>query len=54
MENSSHLKNVFSKVDYFLIISSVIKNKLENIFQCLIMENELENYLLMFYFSQVY
>jgi hypothetical protein len=54
MENSSHLKSVFSKVYYFLIISSIIKNKLQNIFQYLIMENELENDLLMFYFSQIY
>ena len=54
MENSCHLKSVFNKVDYFLIISSIIKNKLQNIFQCLIMENELENDLLIFYFSQVY
>ena len=27
----------FKKVNYFLIFSSVIKNKLENTFQCLVM-----------------
>jgi hypothetical protein len=38
------------------MFGSVMENKLENTFQCLvmIMENELENNLLMFYFSQVY
>jgi len=46
----------FGKVNYFLMFGSVMENKLENTFQCLvmIMENELENNLLMFYFSQVY
>jgi len=44
------------KVNYFLMFGSVMENKLENIFQCLVMswKNELENNLLIFYFSQVY
>ena len=44
------------KVNYFSMSDNVIENKLENTFQCLgyVMENELENNLLMFYFSQVY
>jgi len=43
-------------MNYFLMFGSVMKNKLENSFQCFdyVMENELENNLLMFYFSQVY
>ena len=46
----------YEKFNYFLMFSSVMKNKLENTFQCLdyVMENELENDLLMFYFFQVY
>jgi len=42
----------FSKINYFLIFISVIKNKLKNIFLVFgyIMENEMENNLLIFYF----
>jgi len=37
------------------MFGSVMKNKLENTFQCFyVMENELENNLLIFYFSQVH
>ena len=36
------------------MFSSVMKNKLENTFQCYVMENELETSLLIFYFSQIY
>ena len=38
------------------MFGSVMKNKLENTFQCLVMswENEVKNNLLIFYFSQVY
>jgi len=36
------------------MFSSVMKNKLENTFQCLVMSNELKNNLLMFYLFQVY
>jgi len=42
------------KVNYFLIFDSVMKNKLENISLGYVMENELENNLLIFYFFQVY
>jgi len=44
----------FFKVNYFLLFGSVIKNKLDFIVFSYIMENELENNLLMFYFFQVY
>jgi len=37
------------------MFGNIMKNKLKNIFQFgYVMENELENNLLMFYFSQVY
>jgi hypothetical protein len=37
LENNFFLKINYKKVNYFLIFDSVIKNKLENTFQCLVM-----------------
>ena len=38
------------------MFGSVMENKLENVFQCLVMswKNDLENNLLIFYFFEVY
>ena len=37
LENNFFLKINYEKVNYFLIFGSVIKNKLESTFQCLVM-----------------
>jgi hypothetical protein len=37
LENNFFLKNKFYKINYFLIFNSLIKNKLENTFQYLVM-----------------
>ena len=37
LENNFFLKINYKKINYFLIFDSVIKNKLENTFQCLVM-----------------
>ena len=54
LESSFFWKVNSEKVNYFLMFSSIMKNKLENTFQCLVMSNELKNNLLMFYLFQVY